>query len=278
MAQYDNHPLVTIILPAYNAEETITKTIQSVVDQSYSNWELIIVDDGSTDGTCDVVRFFAEKEQRIKHHERDFPSGRPAVPRNHAIRLAKGELIAFLDSDDIWLPRKIEKQAALMVNCRDIALSYVLNSRLYRNGTVNGEYPDPKFRYTGYAYEKFYLHNSIANSGVMVRKAVFDTIGLLDEDPKLAFVEDADMWLRIAREYPVDYVPGEILLLYRVKQERLSIRQALLKIRGRMRIARKHYAHAGVMLFLRKMLTTPFRESIGKRIPMPRVRKESVTL
>ena len=153
-----------------------------------------------------------------------------------------------------------------MVNRHDIALAYVLNSRFYPNGRTTGPYPAPKQRIKGYAYENLYLHNSIANSGVMVRKSIFDNIGLLDEDPRLAYVEDADMWLRIARKYPVDYVQGEVLMLYRIKQNRLSAKQAALKMKGRMHIAIKHYAHAGMMLFILKILTMPLNERIMNRI------------
>lgn len=260
------HPLISIITPTFNSGQFISAAMQSVVDQTYSNWELLVVDDGSRDDTMAIIDRFAEVDSRIRSYAMTTNSGRPAVPRNYAIRLAKGELITFLDADDIWLPRKIERQATLMVNRHDIALAYVLNSRLYPNGRTTGPYPAPKHRIKGYAYEKLYLHNSIANSGVMVRKSIFDTVGLLDEDPKLAFVEDADMWLRIARKHPVDYVPGEVLLLYRVKQNRLSAKQSVLKMRGRMRIAKKHYAHAGMILFIWKILTMPLNEGFMKRI------------
>lgn len=105
--------LVSIIMPSYNTERFISETIESVLNQSYSDWELIIVDDCSTDNTDDVVGKYLADE-RIRYIKNDTNSG-AAVSRNRALREAKGKWIAFLDSDDVWLPEKLEKQIAFMV-------------------------------------------------------------------------------------------------------------------------------------------------------------------
>lgn len=104
--------LVSIIMPSYNAEKYIGDSVKSVLDQTYTNWELIIVDDCSTDGTEAIINSFAG-DSRIRFLKNEKNSG-AAVSRNYALREAKGRWIAFLDSDDVWLPEKLEKQLSFM--------------------------------------------------------------------------------------------------------------------------------------------------------------------
>ena len=101
--------LVSIIMPSWNTAKFIAETIQSVIDQTYQNWELLIVDDCSTDNTDEIVASF--KDDRIKYFHNEKNSG-AALTRNRAMREAQGEWIAFLDSDDLWMPKKLEKQIA----------------------------------------------------------------------------------------------------------------------------------------------------------------------
>ncbi len=103
-------PLVSIVTPAYNAEKFIRRTIRSVQSQSFSDWEMIVVDDGSKDKTRQIVESFASKDQRIRLIKMPENSGLAAITRNRGLKEAKGEFIAFLDDDDIWHPRKLEIQ------------------------------------------------------------------------------------------------------------------------------------------------------------------------
>lgn len=105
--------LVSIITPTYNCERFITETIRSVQAQTYQNWEMIVSDDCSTDGTKEIVAPFLEQDSRIKYIRNDHNSG-AAITRNNALRVAKGRWIAFLDSDDLWEPEKLEKQIRFM--------------------------------------------------------------------------------------------------------------------------------------------------------------------
>ena len=105
--------LVSIIMPAYNCADYITESIKSVQNQSYRNWELIVADDNSTDGTVDAVRSVAADDNRIHLLETDINLG-PAAARNRAINAARGDYIAFLDSDDIWYPDKLSRQISFM--------------------------------------------------------------------------------------------------------------------------------------------------------------------
>ena len=115
-----DYGLVSIIMPNYNSEKYVGETIQSVLNQTYQNWELLFVDDCSTDNSLEIVRSFGD--DRIKILQNETNSG-AAVSRNYALRLAQGKWIAFLDSDDLWIPEKLEKQISYM-NDNDICFSY----------------------------------------------------------------------------------------------------------------------------------------------------------
>lgn len=106
-------PLVSIITPNYNCARFIAQTIESVLAQTYTNWEMLIVDDCSTDGSYEIAQGYAEKDSRIKVFRNEKNSG-AAVSRNRAIEASSGEYVAFLDSDDLWLPEKLERQLKFM--------------------------------------------------------------------------------------------------------------------------------------------------------------------
>lgn len=106
-------PLISIITPNYNCARFIAQTIESVLAQTYTNWEMLIVDDCSTDGSYEIAREYAEKDSRIKVFRNEKNSG-AAVSRNRAIEASSGEYVAFLDSDDLWLPEKLERQLNFM--------------------------------------------------------------------------------------------------------------------------------------------------------------------
>ncbi len=110
----NNKPLVSIITPAYNASGVIRETIESVINQTFQDWELLIVDDCSSDNTSDIIKEYTEKDERIKYLKTSHSSGSPSLPRNMGIDEAKGKYIAFLDADDIWLPDKLSDQIQFM--------------------------------------------------------------------------------------------------------------------------------------------------------------------
>ena len=129
----ENKPLISVITPAYNAERFIGEAIESVQKQTYANWEMVIVDDCSTDGTVRIVEEYRKKDPRIKLYRLEKNSG-SAVARNTAMEHAKGRYIAFLDSDDRWLPEKLEKQLKFMQE-KDIAFSFTTYVRMLEDGT-----------------------------------------------------------------------------------------------------------------------------------------------
>lgn len=131
-----NSTLVSIITPTYNCAHFIAETIRSVQAQTYTNWEMIISDDCSSDNTLEVITPFLESDKRIKYICNDKNSG-AAITRNNALKVAKGKWIAFLDSDDLWLPEKLEKQIDFMVR-NNYHFSYTKYSEIDEQSKVSG--------------------------------------------------------------------------------------------------------------------------------------------
>ncbi len=118
------HQLVSVIMPMYNSESYVGKAIESVIGQTYPYWELLVVDDGSTDRSCEIVRAYAVRDSRVQLLVNDNPVGMPYAPRNYGIQHAKGDYIAFLDSDDMWLREKLSQQLVVFHRDQRTAVVY----------------------------------------------------------------------------------------------------------------------------------------------------------
>lgn len=209
---YDN-PLVSVIIPAFNAERTITRALQSVQIQNYDPLEIIVVDDGSTDNTRGLVSSFPLSDIRLIAHERN--QGECAA-MNTAIHAAAGEFIAFLDADDEWLPGKLEKQIARiqhnpkisMVTC---AAEFVTPDLSFRHvnwdETPPAEGPD--------AWKALLKESFIAKPSVVARRATLLAVGGFDPDLKVA--GDQDMWIRLALAGEVGAVHETLLRVYQTR-------------------------------------------------------------
>jgi len=213
---------VTVIVPTYNRENHIKGAIQSVLDQTYPYWDIIVVDDGSTDDTASAVRKFGEK--RLTYHH-ILHSGLPGVARNVGIQMARGEYIAFLDSDDQWLEKKLKKQVAVMKEKRQLGM-------VCSNAFVNSEgrlspYHD-KATAQGLLLRELLQGSFIITSTVLVRRDLLKITGLFPEMPALRAMEDYDLWLRIAATSELLYLP-EALAIYR-DQPAESIRHRVSQI------------------------------------------------
>lgn len=215
-----DEPLVSIITPAYNSDKFIGETIESVINQTYKNWEMIIVDDGSTDKTCDIVKKYCKRDIRVQYFWQK-NSGRPAVPRNVAIRRAKGKYIAFLDSDDLWVSEKLAKQVEYMEKHPDLALVYGL-AKCVGNPLFEGRLVvRPKRIYSHHAFEELFIYNSIVCMTAMVRASSLQRVGLFNEDLNFVSAEDWDLWLRFAHDYKIGFIP-EVLGFYRAHTQGIS--------------------------------------------------------
>jgi glycosyltransferase involved in cell wall biosynthesis len=205
-------PKVSVIVPAYNCETLISRTILSVCNQTFTDWELIVVDDGSTDGTRDVVLSFQNKDSRIKYvHQAN--SGAPARPKNTGLKEALGEYIAFLDHDDEWMPQKLERQLALFADSKMDNWGLVASDAIIIDEIDESqvEYKKPSSpRCTSALLEENFI---VCSSGVVVKKEVFSKVGVFDEN--FRFGDDWDMWLRISLSFDFGFVHEPLFKFYR---------------------------------------------------------------
>jgi len=225
-------PRVSVVIPAWNAARTLPETLASVFGQSFADYEVLVVDDGSTDGTADLLRDYGDRVRvLVKPNE-----GRPSTTRNLGVRAARGELIAFLDADDRWQPEKLARQVALFDRNPALGLAYSGATVIDGDGR-----PVRVLRCAaagrGRAYGLLSTRNFIVGSSAMVRRAAIESAGYYDES--LTSAENWDLWIRIARDWEIDFVP-EPLTDYRVHAGNRSARVAL-RERNIFRILEKNH-------------------------------------
>ena len=200
--------LVSIITPSYNCSQYIENTINSVLNQTYKNWEMIIVDDLSTDNTRDVISAIAGKDPRVKLFVQEKNAGAGAA-RTKALELSKGRFVAYLDSDDIWLPKKLERQVSFMKKHK-YGFSCASYEVIDNDGNrLNKEvHMMPKADYVG-----FLTHNYLQTVGIMADLSIVDK--KLLRMPDIRRRQDAATWLQVLKAgYPC-YGIDEVLCQYR---------------------------------------------------------------
>jgi glycosyltransferase involved in cell wall biosynthesis len=209
-------PAVSVVIATYNYGRFLAGALRSALAQTCTDVEVLVVDDGSTDDTPDVVRGFLQ-DPRVRYH-RTAHQGQPRA-KNTGIRLATAPLVAFLDADDLWLPHKLERQVERFA--ADPGLGVVYSRRLLMDEEGHDlEYPQPPL-YRGNVVAEMFRDNFVCFSSAVVRREVFREAGLFDETIPLAI--DYDLWLRAASRFRFDYV-DEPLVRYRVGHANLSQR------------------------------------------------------
>jgi glycosyltransferase involved in cell wall biosynthesis len=206
-------PKVSVIVPTYNRADRLERALNSIVSQTYQDFELIVVDDGSTDKTSKVMESFP-KAQYLSIKKNSGVSN----ARNVGLASAKGELICFLDSDDLWNEKKIQIQAQWLENNKDSQLCYT-DEIWIRNGVrVN---PMNRHRkYSGDIFRHCLGLCIVSPSSVMIRAKLFDEIGNFDES--LPACEDYDLWLRIASKYAFHFIEEPLIIKYGGHSDQLS--------------------------------------------------------
>ena len=204
--------LVSVIIPTYNRVDYLKIALKSVLEQTNKNIEVIVVDDGSTDKTSDVVMSF--NDTRVKYFCQEH-SGFPAVGRNLGMQKAIGKYIAFLDDDDMWFHKKLEKQVEYLHKHPEYFLVYS-NGWIIDEEGVQGELLlKPKFIREGDIFLELTKRNFILQSSVLMKKEVFNNIGFFTENPSIRAAEDYEYWLRVALQYKIGFVK-EPLVMYRI--------------------------------------------------------------
>ena len=204
---------VSVIIPTYNRKHTLKRAIQSVYIQSLPPFEIIVVDDGSNDGTKEWVK---QKYPDIKYiYQKN--SGVSSA-RNKGIKIARGDWIALLDSDDEWLPNKLNEQINKIKSNLDVKILHS-NEIWIRNGVRVNQMKKHK-KFGGYIFEKCLDICRISPSSVMLKKEIFNDIGTFDESLKVC--EDYDLWLRITSKYPVCFLDIPLIKKYGGHSDQLS--------------------------------------------------------
>ena len=205
--------LVSIITPLYNAEDFIGTTIDSVRSQTYTNWEMIIVDDCSTDRSREIVKGYLEIDNRIKLVEMDQNVG-TGIAKNKALEHVNGQFIAFVDSDDWWLPEKLEKQAAFMIENR-YPISYTAYQMVNADGTKESRIVNAKECLDLDQYLKTTL---IGFSTSMINTNITGEFKFLE----LRSREDTQLWISLLKRGFKAYGINEVLVKYRVHKHSIT--------------------------------------------------------
>ncbi|QLE86117.1 glycosyltransferase family 2 protein [Shewanella sp. Scap07] len=212
-----NEHLVSIITPSFNCSKSIAKTIDSVLGQSYQNWEMLIADDCSGDATCEVIQQYVDMDTRIKLIKREWNAG-PAVTRNRAIQAAKGRFIAFLDADDTWHKDKLEKQIKFMLD-RQVTLSYTGYERIHEDGRKLGTMTVPS---------SVCYHDILKTNSIGCLTACYDSLQLGKVYmPNIAKRQDLALWLRILKKTDRAYGIQESLADYYVGVSSVSANKVI---------------------------------------------------
>ena len=227
---------VSVIIPTYNRVPYLGDAIRSVLAQPADGVEVIVVDDGSTDGTEELVRGFDAGliYLRVPHR------GQPAATRNRGLQAARGDFIALLDSDDLFLPGKLTLQCAALAAHTDAAL-------VYSNGYFFSEDPTTPISHvldglptpSGDGFADLLRGNFLFPAVTLIRRSCLDAVGAFDEALTLRGVEDYDLWLRLAARFPILYVPGDVAAIRRhadnISKNPATIRMGVLEVLEKMR-------------------------------------------
>ncbi|MFP6892568.1 MAG: glycosyltransferase [Opitutales bacterium] len=206
-------PKVSVVIPTYDRMETLPRALDSVISQTFSDWELIVVDDGSTDGTDEMI---LRDYPAVRLHRQENTGVSSA--RNAGVALASGEWIAFLDSDDAWLPEKLERQLSHLAKEPKLRLSHT-DEIWIRNGRRVSQ-PKEYAKAGGGIYRRCLPLCCICPSSVLIRRDLFDEIGGFDET--FPVCEDYDLWLRITAREPVHYLDEALVRKYGGHGDQLS--------------------------------------------------------
>lgn len=214
---------ISVIIPTFNRVELLERALNSFINQTYPPDEIIVIDDGSTDGTGEMIRnkfpgliYTWQENHGVSH------------ARNQGIQRATNEWLAFLDSDDEWLPKKLEKQVKALENEDRVAnnpnspifnlLCHTDEIWIRRGKRVNPMNKHAK--YGGYIFQKCLPLCVISPSSVLIHRSIFETVGVFDET--LPTCEDYDLWLRICAQYPVLYLNEPLIIKYGGHKDQLS--------------------------------------------------------
>jgi len=218
--------LVSVIIPIYNAEIYLEETILSVLNQTYENFELILVNHNSNDNSKTIIEKYQQQDKRIKVITLDVNKGGPGYPRNEGIKVATGEYIAFIDSDDVWLSEKLERQVQFLQEREaDVVhtLAYSIDEKSNITGTFMNQRVYNKFKYFFSIQSIIYYTNFININSVLMKK---DSNICFSEDVNLVAMEDWKLWMESILNGKKVILLEEKLLNYRIHNLSASKRES----------------------------------------------------
>jgi glycosyltransferase involved in cell wall biosynthesis len=234
-------PKVDVIIPAYNAAKYLPAAIESVVTQTFEDWRILLIDDGSTDNTAEVVAPYVERLGPKLQYIYQPNAGLPAA-RNSAIHNSSSELLALLDADDVWLPNRLAESVKAFDGRPQVGLSYGLVLRVDANGDVIDTFEGNSGHAEGRVATEIYTRRIQLPCPTMTfRRSAVDEVGLFDETMRAT--EDRDMWLRIALKYEVALVP-KVIARYRIWQGSMSADLDRME-KAQTRFVEKHFGEPG---------------------------------
>jgi len=209
-------PKVSTIVPTYNYAHFLRDCVNSIIQQTYKDFEIVVIDDGSTDETRAIVESLIESNPGVQIRYIYQNNQGPAAARNHGIREAQGEYIAFCDADDVWAPEKLDKQLDLFEQDPELAMIFSDMSQQVEDGCYEESY----FHKRGINPEKFTnvysklieRNNFIIPTTVVLRRKILDDVGIFDERYRVG--EDYELWLRIAKKYKIGYIDKPLVIRF----------------------------------------------------------------
>jgi glycosyltransferase involved in cell wall biosynthesis len=240
---------VDVIIPAYNAARYLPVALESVFSQTFDDWQILLVDDGSTDNTADAVAPFLDRFGSRIRYIRQKNRGVTAA-RNTAIRTSTAEFLAFLDADDVWLPCRLSESLKALAARPQAGLVYGLVTHIDPEGRLGETWKGNQRNAEGHIAPYIYRRKvELPCATVTLRRGCLDEVGIFDETMRAT--EDRDLWLRISLRYEVAFVP-KVLAYYRVSPSSLSAdSQQMLK--AQLQFIRKHYGSEGCGLRSRQI-------------------------
>ena len=196
-------PLVSVIIPTFNRSNVLNEAIKSVLNQSFQDFELIVVDDGSTDGTSELLESYGDSIHYCFQENKG-----PSAARNLGIKNATGLYITFLDSDDLWLPDKLFTQMDLIFSNPEIKICYSDEIWIRKGVRVNQRKRHRK--YSGWIFKHCLALCIISPSSVLLHREIFNHVGMFDEN--LIVCEDYDLWLRVSLKYPITFINDPFII------------------------------------------------------------------
>jgi glycosyltransferase involved in cell wall biosynthesis len=240
---------VDVIIPAFNAAKYLPLALESVLSQTFHDWQILLVDDGSTDNTEEVVAPFLERLgsriQYIKQKKRGI-----SAARNSAIRASTSEFLAPLDADDVWLPCRLAESLKVLIERPQVGLAYGQVTGIDPEGRPRGTFEGNRRHAEGHIAPHIYMRKvELPCATITFRRRCIDEVGIFDETMRAT--EDRDLWLRIALRYEVAFVP-KVLAYYRVSPNSMSADPQRM-LQAQLQFIRKHYGAKGCGLLNRQI-------------------------